>query len=99
MKKLLVALLALGVLSFAPTVEAGCNKKRCQPKKECKTPCKKACAKTECTTKRVDKGTRQEKCMVTVPGVYDVTEYDIEEMCITRKPCEERGEPRCADQE
>ena len=73
MKKLLVALLALGVLSFAPTAEAGRNRRSgncapCKKEKPCASPC--AAPKREV---KVRKWIVQEPCkrMVCLPGTCD----------------------------
>lgn len=88
MKKLLIALLALGTLSYVPVAEAGYRKeKSCKKEKPCKDNCTKSVKKV---------GTRYEKVMV--PGKRPVHQFEETTTCTTTKvrPFEECGEPVCA---
>jgi hypothetical protein len=95
MKKFLVAVLALGVLSFAPTVEA----KRC-PKKECKKACPKkektfkSCAQPECTETTVLDHSYYVPTMV--PGKRRVDCYKTVRTCTNQSECCE--EVPCEDE-
>lgn len=87
MKKLLIALLALGTLSIVPTAEAGrrssagsCHKDRpCHVEKSCK-PCAPKCT----TTERIETFTKP--CQVLVPGECP------HERCIKTTICETESE-------
>ena len=69
MKKLLIALLALGAIAFVPSAEARCRTKTCAPK--VKKSCAKPCA-PECTTEE-HRQIVKEPCerWVLVPGTCD----------------------------
>ena len=93
MKKLLIALLVLGTLSFVPSAEAA----RGRSAKKSDAPCKKEkpCDK-DCTTQTRKVGTRWEKVMV--EGKRPVEMFEDVTTCTTTKvrPFEECGEPVCA---
>ncbi len=90
MKKLLIALLALGTLSYVPVAEAGCGKKK---------PCKKEkpCAAKQCTTRIEERG--RCKVPVSMPGQKDKIEKVEITTCTyetqTERPFVEYGPAEC----
>lgn len=91
MKKLLIALLALGALSFAPEAEARSKKENCEPCKMEKP--KKSCE--ECTTVTVETGTSEQKCDKVMPAKRKVTHYEDITTCVRKRPHYKVGEAYC----
>ena len=93
MKKVLIALLALGTLSFAPSAEAG-NGRRGYATKKSKNAPEKPCDNCVTTTRHV--GTSYKDVMV--PGKQHVEHYEKETTCTTSKiqSYSECGVPECA---
>lgn len=80
MKKLLIALLALGTLSFVPAEAGSRVKGNCAVKKSCNKPC----AKPACTT-RVEKQIVQRPCKkyVLATGTCDFEQCKTITECVT----------------
>ena len=102
MKKLLIALLALGALSFAPVVEAGRNRaceKPCKKEKACKKECKKRTFKQSCAPRCSEKTVVDHVKWIPckVDGKMPVTCYKTIRTCVDESECcdYQSGEPVC----
>lgn len=90
MKKLLIALLALGTLSYVPVAEARCGKKE-----SCKKV--KPCAEKQCKTRIEERG----RCMIptTLPAEMEEIKYVEITTCTheteTERPFTKRGPAKC----